>query len=77
MVGERLHGTDGIRGKVSEDINGENPIEKLIFQREFTPALSHIIGLSSGVAISEISDNSEPLVVIGCCLLYTSPSPRD
>ena len=65
MVGERLHGTDGIRGKVSEDISGENPIEKLIFQREFTPALSHIIGLSSGVAISEISDNSEPLVVIG------------
>ena len=65
MVGERLHGTDGIRGKVSEDIDDENPIEKLIFQREFSPNLSYIIGLSSGVAISEQSDNSEPLVVIG------------
>ena len=65
MVGERLHGTDGIRGKVSEDIGDENPIEKLIFQREFSPALSYIIGLSSGVAISEKSDSPEPLVVIG------------
>ena len=32
MVGERLHGTDGIRGEISEDVDGENPIENLIFQ---------------------------------------------
>ncbi|MDP7659550.1 MAG: hypothetical protein QGF77_06345, partial [Candidatus Thalassarchaeaceae archaeon] len=53
MVGERLHGTDGIRGKVSQCLDAENPIEKLILQREFSPSLAHLIGLASGTVISE------------------------
>ena len=73
MVGERLHGTDGIRGKVSQCFDAENPIEKLILQREFSPSLAHLIGLASGTVISESirdsissQENREgPLVVIG------------
>ena len=67
MVGERLHGTDGIRGKIGKCLDSENPIEKLILQREFSPALAHIIGYSSGSVIVGDSeqDKKKPLVVIG------------
>ncbi len=73
MVGERLHGTDGIRGKISQNLDGKNPIEKLILQREFSPSLAYLIGLASGAVISESTGGSissqeykeGPLVVIG------------
>ncbi len=73
MVGERLHGTDGIRGKISTCEQGKNPIENLIFQREFSPELAHIIGLATGYAIFQQFSNSNtneepfvaPLIVIG------------
>ena len=57
MVGERLHGTDGIRGKISTCEQGKNPIENLIFQREFSPELAHIIGLATGYAIFQQFSN--------------------
>ena len=42
MVGERLHGTDGIRGEISEDVDGENPIEK------FDPGFDVLLLIETG-----------------------------
>ena len=48
MAIHRLHGTDGIRGFVGDCGGDENPIEKLIFQREISPELFTIIGAATG-----------------------------
>ncbi len=66
MIGQRLHGTDGIRGLISACKESENPIEKLILQREISPNLMRVIGFATGSVIIEQNDSeSPPLVVIG------------
>jgi len=66
MIGQRLHGTDGIRGIISECNDSENPIEKLILQREISPSLMRVIGFATGSVIIEQKDvGNPPLVVIG------------
>ena len=71
MAGERLHGTDGIRGLVGTCGASENPIEKLIFQREVSPELFAIIGEATGIVLrkQEVEkpqpEDFAPLVVIG------------
>jgi phosphoglucosamine mutase len=66
MIGQRLHGTDGIRGLITEDSDSENPIEKLILQREISPSLMQIIGFATGsVIIEQKVGANPPIVVIG------------
>ena len=66
MIGQRLHGTDGIRGLISDCGESENPIEKLILQREISPYLMRVIGFATGSVIIEQKDGENPpLVVIG------------
>ncbi len=71
LAGERLHGTDGIRGLVSKSQVPNNPIEKLILQREISPSLMQVIGLATGTVIisqkskSGAANQNNPLVVIG------------
>ena len=66
MIGQRLHGTDGIRGLITEDSDSENPIEKLILQREISPSLMQIIGFATGsVIIEQKVGTNPPIVVIG------------
>lgn len=66
MIGQRLHGTDGIRGLISDCSESENPIEKLILQREISPSLMQVIGFATGSVIGAGEGGAEPpLVVIG------------
>lgn len=66
MIGQRLHGTDGIRGLISSCDESENPIEKLILQREISPYLMRVIGFATGSVIIEQKDGEKPpLVVVG------------
>lgn len=66
MIGQRLHGTDGIRGLISHCNESENPIEKLILQREISPSLMRVIGFATGSVINEHKEGEgSPLVVIG------------
>jgi phosphoglucosamine mutase len=71
MAGERLHGTDGIRGRIGSCGKAESPIEKLIFQREVSPELFAVIGEATGIVLrrQEVAkprpEDFTPLVVIG------------
>nr|AIF00920.1 phosphoglucosamine mutase (glmM) [uncultured marine group II/III euryarchaeote KM3_13_G01] len=71
MAGERLHGTDGIRGKIGSCGAGESPIGKLIFQREISAELFALVGQATGsVLVEQVAgmarpDFYSPLVVIG------------
>jgi len=71
MAGERLHGTDGIRGRIGSCESDESPIEKLISQREISPDLFALIGQATGIVIVDQvggkarPDFSSPLVVVG------------
>ncbi len=48
MSAFRLHGTDGIRGRVSHCESGESPIEKLKMQGEISPSLFALFGEAVG-----------------------------
>ena len=63
MAVQRLHGTDGIRGIIATCDPDENPIEKLILQREISPSLMRLIGSATGTILAESKDS--PSVVIG------------
>ncbi len=73
MSRPRLHGTDGIRGKVVDSIDSENPIENLILQRELSASAMRIAGNATGMILCEymaniehsIPDGHVPLVVVG------------
>ena len=73
MSRPRLHGTDGIRGKVVDSDGSENPIENLIFQRELSASAMRIAGNATGVILCKhvaniehsISGGHVPLVVVG------------
>ena len=73
MSRPRLHGTDGIRGKVVDSVDSENPIENLILQRELSASAMRIAGKATGLVLSEHEadlkhprpDGHVPLVVIG------------
>lgn len=73
MSRPRLHGTDGIRGKVVDSVDSENPIENLILQRELSASTMRIAGKATGLVIGEHEvdlnnprpDGHVPLVVIG------------
>ena len=89
MTRPRLHGTDGIRGRI-EQFNGddESALNALIERRILSNRSMRIIGEATGLFLTEDVGES-PLVIIGwdrrdgngalvdACLLYTSPSPRD
>ena len=73
MSRPRLHGTDGIRGKVVDSIHSENPIENLILQRELSASVMRIAGKATGLVLGDHGADLEhprpdghiPLVVVG------------
>ena len=73
MSRPRLHGTDGIRGRVVDSVVSENSIENLVLQRELSASAMRIAGKATGLVLREHEvdpehprpDGHVPLVVVG------------
>ena len=70
--------------RIASRVAGEEPLSRSYLGdslhrdfSEFTPLAEELVGAETGLTSSEGSARAQVIDREGCCLLYTSPSPRD